>query len=260
MLRKHALQRMVRSLLPLVLIACSDLVWTYKAEADNTPIPELQTWESNMTTYGRQNCNILEATPSTDQPAYTYYDAERVYYQITAYTGDPTWRYCANLAEAAYRDRYVLPNNGGVPGYWNFTRGLLLDYQKTADATSKEALVLLSQRGAFCADGVPLDWTKDAHYSREVAYCISALLNAETVGEPRRTRLNDLATQAFGHIDQWFISKNASYMRPFMVGLTLQALIQYYEISHDSRVPSAVKTVHVYGCGYLAALTIHQRL
>jgi hypothetical protein len=87
-----------------------------------------------------------------------------------------------------------------------------------------------------------LDWTADSSASREVAYAIMAYLNAEAAGEQRRARLADMVNQALGHIDQWFISKSAHYVRPFMVGITMQALIQAYDATHDSRIPDAVKT------------------
>ena len=67
-------------------------------------------------------------------------------------------------------------------------------------------------------------------------------LNAEAAGEPRRERLAALVEQALGHLDQWFVSQTAPYMQPFMVGLTLQALIQVQETIPDSRIPAAIST------------------
>ena len=223
---------------------CLVLLSSGPTHADNTPIPSLNAWESNMTTFGRQICNKL--APGVEDPSIqadsVYYDGERVYYQIAAYTGDPTWKYCAGLAERIYRDGYALPNNGRVAGWDSFTSGLLMDYQWTGDATSRDAIVLISQNAAFASDGTPLEWTADPASSREVAYAIMSYLNAESAGAPRRARLADMVNQALGHIDQWFISKTASYVRPFMVGITMQALIQAYDATHDSRIPGAVRT------------------
>jgi hypothetical protein len=201
-------------------------------------IPELSRWESNMTTYGAKHCKALRNGP-VDK---TYYDAERVYYQINTYTGDPSWKTCAGNAEKLYRDQYVFRHKGQVPGYWNFTQGLLLDFQRTSDAKSRDAIVLLSKNAAFASDGTPLEWTVSADYSREVAFTIMSYLNAEAVGQPRRDRLAQLVDQALGHLDQWFVSNTASYMRPFMVGLTLQALIQVQETIPDPRIPPAIVT------------------
>lgn len=227
-----------------VVTGCLFLPASGPTYADDTPIPLLSAWESNMTTFGRQICNKLipGAEDLAVQGGDVYYDGERVYYQIAAYTGDPTWKYCAGLAEVIYRDGYVFPNSGRAAGYDNFTQGLLLDYQLTRDTVSQNAIVLLSQNASFASDGTPLEWTADASVSREVAYAIMAYLNAEAVGQPRRARLSDMINQALGHIDQWFISKTAPYVRPFMVGITMQALIQAYDATHDSRIPNAVKT------------------
>lgn len=212
--------------------------------ADNSPAPQLTQWEANMISYGRQHCNELMpgAAPDNYQIEYTYYDAIAVYYQIMTYTGDPTWRYCAGLALTAYRDKDVLPQNGRMQGYWAFTKGLLIDWQRTHDPLDYTAIDGIVHNTAFESDGTPLDWTASIDSSREVAYAIVNYLNAEGIGEPRRARLADMVNQSLGHIDQWFISRTASYMRPFMVALTCKALIQYYEATQDPRIPPAVKT------------------
>ena len=79
----------------------------------------------------------------------TYYDGESVFYQIADYTGDLSWLACADKAEKLYRDGYVFPNNGNVPGYWNFTRGLTTDALRTGDTRSAQAVHLLATNGAL---------------------------------------------------------------------------------------------------------------
>jgi hypothetical protein len=130
-----------------------------------------------------------------------------------------------------------------------------MDWERTGDALSKSAAILLSQRAAYTR--TPLEWTVPTTRSREVAFTILSYLNAEALGEPRRERLGALAGQALGHIDQWFISKTSRapapfpevpaaagqyYLQPFMVGLSSQALIRYWEASGDTRVMPAIKT------------------
>jgi hypothetical protein len=227
-----------------VVTGCLFLIASRPTYADDTPIPLFSAWESNMVTFGRQICQKLApgAADWSLQADAVYYDGERVYYQIAAYTGDPTWKYCAGLAEKIYRDGYVIPSNGRVAGWNIFNSGLLMDYERTGDVTSRDTVVQISQNASFASDGTPLDWTADSSASREVAYAIMAYLNAEAAGEQRRARLADMVNQALGHIDQWFISKSAHYVRPFMVGITMQALIQAYDATHDSRIPDAVKT------------------
>ncbi len=195
-----------------------------------------------MKTVGAQHCaNLGSSALSFDQKlSATYYDAQWVFYQIADYTRDSSWNTCAARAEAVYRDQYVLPNNGSVPGYWNFTHGLMQDYLRTGDTASKNAAILLSRNAAYSPDTTPLEWTVSADYSREVAYAIMGYLNAETLGEAHRMRLDSFVNQAFGHLDQWFGSKTAPYVRPFMVGLTAHALISHAEQRGDSRVLPAM--------------------
>src|SRR6266849_4718948 len=216
------------------------------------PIPQLAQWEANMRTFGSMHCVL----GTLDE---VYYDAIRVYYQIADYTRDPSWVTCSQLARTVYRDQYVLPNNGVVPGYWNFTHGLTMDYLRSGDAQSKNAVILLSQNAGYASDTTPIDSTVSADLSREVAYAVISYINAEKVGASPRARLPLLVTQALGHIDQWFISKTYRcgqsgqitcdpaatgqyYIQPFMVGLTSAALIMYYDKTGNPRVLPAVRT------------------
>ena len=231
-------------LLQLLLTSCGG--GSEDAAAEGPPgggrIPELQLWISQMQSFGKKHCEFLKS-PGGDQEqklAATYYDAERIFYQLGDYTGDKSWFSCAQAAERIYRDNYAVRFEGRVPGYWNFTRGLALDYTKTNDSTSKDTAILLSTAAAFTPDTTPLEWTRDAETSREVAYAILSYLDAEELGQPRRQRLAKLVDQALGHLDQWFGSQTAPYIRPFMVGLTAEALIAYHEKTGDARVVPAL--------------------
>ena len=99
-----------------------------------------------MVTYGRRQCDYLKQAGHTldEDLAPTYYDQVRVFLQIAKYTGEDAWLDCARRARVVYRDRYVFPNAGQVPGYWNFTTGLRMDYELTKDPASRQAVILLS--------------------------------------------------------------------------------------------------------------------
>lgn len=203
----------------------------------------LNQWQQQMVTFGQQHANELSGLTGQAARDATYYDAARVFYQIADYTHDPSWLAPAHQAITIYRDQYVIPNNGAVPGYWNFTGGLLQDFQHTGDVRSKDAIIMLSQNADFAPDTTPLAWTAGTDASREVSYTIMNYLNAEAVGAPHRPRLDDLVTQALGHLDQWFVSKTAPYLQPFMAGLTMDALIQYdTAVGGDPRILPAIQT------------------
>jgi hypothetical protein len=222
------------------------------------PIPELARWKAQMLSYGQRACQMMAAAQTTDEKlGSTYYDAIRVYEQIADFTGEPAWDDCADKAKAIYRDGYAIKNGGKVPGYWNFTTGLRMDWERRSESASRQATILLSENGAYCTDGTPVSWTGSTYSSREVAYCTMAFLNEEAVGAPRRARLAAFVDQGLGHIDSWFVSKTSRapnpfalvpqaagqyYVQPFMVGLTMQALIRYWEVTQDPRVQPAVKT------------------
>src|SRR5947207_484476 len=219
--------------------------------AAQTPIPQIALWEAHMLTYGQVACAYLAAPHLFEEDlGEVYYDAERVFYQIADYTGDASWNTCAQRAQAVYRDQYVLSaaacwggGFGCVPGYWNFTHGLTLDFLRTGDDTSRNAVIELSRNAAFAADTTPLADTESAWRSREVAYAIMSYINAEKVGAAPRARLPELVDQALGHMDQWFGSQSFRcpsicdpaaavgqyYIQPFMVGLTSEALIMYFD-------------------------------
>lgn len=206
-------------------------------------VPELAKWRENMTAFGKKYCEILRdrAKPWAVRSENAYYDGERIYYQIAEYTGDDSWLLCAAAAEVTYRDEYLLaqPKPGAVAGWMIFPHGLLLDYLKTKDEKSKEALLALAQNAAFAY--APLEWTKDIGSSREVAYNIEAKYLARVYGYGDEARIKALVEQAFGHMDAWFKTGTAAYVRPFMVALTAEALIIHYDQTRDSRVLPTLK-------------------
>lgn len=200
-------------------------------------------WQENMLIHGQKYCELLKdrSQPWAVRSDNGYYDAERIYYQIADYTGDSRWDECAQAAERTYRDEYLLAQEtpGKVAGWMIFPHGLLMDYQRTNDEKSKKALLALANNASFAY--APLEWTKSTDLSREVAYNIEAKYLALPYGYSDRQRLNDLVEQAFGHMNSWFKTKDAPYVRPFMVALTAEALILHYDRTQDVRVLPTLK-------------------
>src|SRR5687767_9924011 len=93
---------------------------------------DIPKWESNMLYFGKKNCDFLKSNATHNEKLNaTYYDAVRVFQSIQDYTGDKaTWSPCVDAARKVYRDDYVLPANGGVPGFWNFSLGLRQDFER----------------------------------------------------------------------------------------------------------------------------------
>jgi hypothetical protein len=222
------------------------------------PIPDIALFNSNLTTYGIAAGEALLRMPDTGDPslAATYYDGERVFLGAYVYTGstDARWLTYAAKAERIYRG-YAERAGYNVPGYWNFTEGLLIDAQTTGDQASIAAVKGLASKGSYCVDGTEIASVVNAAYSREVSYCINAHLDAEKLGAARRAYTGQLVDISLGHIDQWWISKSFRlpsgsdvpaatgqyYVQPFMVGLTTQKLIKWFEATGDTRVLPAVK-------------------
>ena len=215
---------------------------TPNATPPTQPIPLLAQWQSQMLSYGHTHCDAFSNTGvSFDTKLLaTYYDAIWVYQQIYDYTLDPYWLGCVNAARNIYRDQYAAPNGGTVPGYWNFTHGLTQDFLRTGNTTSRAVAIQLAQNGAFMRDTTQAWETEDDLASREAAYAIMNYLNEETLGNPRRSRLGLVVSHAHGHLNQWFVSQTADYVRPFMLALTAHALISYDEQVGDASVLPAL--------------------
>jgi len=190
------------------------------------PLPRLAEWESNMKFFGDMHCQTIKGGGDPALAA-TYYDAQRIYQQIGGYTGEGKWGDCAQAAFTTYGQNYVNANNGNVPGYWIFSRGLADDFRGSGNPSAKLGVVNLSTKAAYARDDTPIGSTADFTLSREVAYSIMAYLDAERVGEPRRARLAVLVNQALSHLDQY--ADPNKYVKPFFIALTSQALIRYYE-------------------------------
>ena len=193
----------------------------------------LSDWQSHMTQYGGSVCNYIKDTSQTfdDRLISTYYDGERVFYQMCDYLSNPLWCTCAQESEKVYRDGYVIPNNGALPGYWIMADGLAEDYTRNADAQSKSAYQMLMANGSFVNssgwnDANQPDWS----YMRETAYALRLHIMAPRFGLTRNpARITQLTQFLIGQLYQMYGSKTAPYRKPFMTGLAAEALIDYYE-------------------------------
>ena len=197
----------------------------------------LELWKENMTNYGKLHCNLSQLNMWEGNA--WYYDGIRVYNQIAERTGDAYWFGCADLQIDLYR-KYVLDSNGVVPGWRVFPHGFATHSQRTQDATSRTAVFKLAEGNASKYDN--LAWSINWQSSREISYALSTLVMSEQLGLPRRPEFRDYVELLLGHFDQWFVSKNASFVQPFMVALAAEALIDYWTITKDPRVLPLLRT------------------
>ena len=172
------------------------------------PIPELQTWETQMLTSGQAAYNVLkELKGSSDLDkkfGAVYYDGGSIFSQIAKYTGDTSWYAAADLANS-FNKEYIFTNIA-VTGYNNFSDGLEEQYfrakaakPETAETaemaeTARNAIALLAASAPYTSfktndhledplsnskENIP---TSNWYLSREVAYGINTLLSAKRVG------------------------------------------------------------------------------
>jgi hypothetical protein len=211
-----------------------------KARIVSVPrIPGLEKWKQTMTDLGRKWCQPSAAMNFGWEPQIWYYDGGRTYLQIADYTRDyDTWYPCAFNIINQYRDR-VIARNGYYEGWRVFPHGLAMSYWRTGDVQARQAAILLSQASAYARAGGRVNTAA----MRETAYIIDAYVKAEQLGEPHSPYLARAADFALGMFDQLFVSDQPIYQQTFYDGLMAEALIQYYELTQDTRVPPAIKAM-----------------
>jgi hypothetical protein len=183
-----------------------------------------------------------------------YYDGARVRYQIAAYTGEPRWTECGDAINAWYRQQVL---THGVTGWRVFPHGLRMHFERTRDRASLEALRAAISKSAYGVTGGGVN----AALIRETAFMIETYIQNERAGEPRFVRhgnneretlaaLQRSVAYGIGHLDQYIDNARSgeapTYHQPFMAGLMLEALIEYYEFERmrstpDPRIPWIVR-------------------
>ena len=181
-------------------------------------------WKSRMVEYGQKQCDpAVIASLGIWEGNVWYYDGDRVYQQIAKYLRDDRWLDCAGYSRAVYR-KYVLNENGKLPGYRVFPHGLFME----GSSDSTWALELLSTNSVFAYTSGAID----VAMSRETAYLLSTFILTGDASQGLATSF------ALGHLDQWV---NGAPYQPFMAGLTMAALIEAYGATGDVRIPLAVQ-------------------
>lgn len=200
------------------------------------PIPGLAKWESTMVSLGKQWCNPTQVFSFGTESQVWYYDGARVYFQIADYTGDSSFLPCARNILSQYRDN-VISRNGGLQGWRAFPHGLSMDYWRTAEPSSKTAVDLLHSGNPWVSRGGSLD----PYLMREASYALEIMVKYEQLTGQRDWHLTRTADYLLGDIDMLTESNIHGFQQSFFDGLLMEALIQYYELTEDPRVPPRIK-------------------
>jgi len=241
--------------------------------------PYLAAWESLMVTegdhWGLYLTNLQPAPGYYNEQTTTYYDAQRVYYQIAEYTGDQEpWhsyaleakRIYLNYIENSYHAYYGY--NFSFPGYRRFAQGFYMEYALTGDTAVYANIAKIRDNPAFSF--LPVQaftslWTQE-RYSREIAYALESHIFAEKAGYARDEK--DVArylVMALHHIKEWVTGEfgyPASYRRaPFMFSLTAEALILFYDWElANGRDPTALYAHEAVDPAYIPVTTIPEAI
>jgi hypothetical protein len=220
------------------------------------PIPGQQSWEQNMTLYGHKFCDDRKSSKSRDslnaagnfmtsfavasEGDTWYYDGGRAYQQIASYTNDSSWNHCALTILDPYR-RWILANNAQMDVWALFPYGMLMNYSRTGDSSNANAIHFLVTNSGSANYGGAVD----PNAIRETAYAADIRIADELITGKRDRLLAKTIDKLIGNLDMLY-NGQLGPAHPFMVGLALETMIHYYEMTvaeghPDYRVPATVK-------------------
>lgn len=223
-------------------------------------IPNQATWETQMVTLGHRWCdaptgNSIDArnaagffsTSFQNQELVWFYDGGRVYQQVDDYTANvlsqpnhALWQHCSLGVLDPYRNYQI--HNGGIYIIGQFSTGLEMNYLRTHHADDLPAIQAMD---GFNGDyGGWVDWLA----LRETAYVTNNRISEEMLGQPHDPLIDVGINKLLGHLDQYVAADGQmlNSMHPFIVGLAMQVLINWYEWKasqgvYDNRIPIAIK-------------------
>lgn len=230
----------------------------------STPIPSLSTWEAHMLTSELpiKNATWQAAWWDTHTPwGYTtngthynhwYYDQAHVFYKIAQYTGNTGTWYPEMANPWNWFKTYTegQPRPGNVNGYELFPIGVYEYWLVNGGTASEDLMTLLATENAWTEDSAT--YTDYDHFglSRELSYTILVYLYQQKMfGNAKRENYDEVIGYVKSHPVQWFDTYANNWtaidpvdgMKPFMVGLTMRALIEHYDKYADAAVPGLIK-------------------
>jgi hypothetical protein len=225
------------------------------------PIPGKAKWETQMVTLGHKWCDDHNGISRDSRNAAGvfltgwgwqeetwFYDGGRAYQQVDDYTanqlGQPNhalWQHCA-LTDLDPYGQYALHNNGAFAMYSEFAYGMAMNYFRTRNGDMKNAVLLMANSGSGSNYGGWVDW----YLIREASYMNNSRIASEMLGNPHSPLTDIGINKLLGDLDQVANGGIVNTVHPFMVGIAMQTLINYYEWNAsrgvvDNRIPVAIK-------------------
>lgn len=180
-----------------------------------------------------------------------YYDQTAVMYDIAQYTGDTTTWYAAMDNPSSWINQYAIDQtpDGNVNGYELYAGGSYYHWLVNGDSAAAKTVNDMANNDVWTQDDANIHYGDHFNFSREIAYTIRTYLYQQLMnGTADRPLYATAVSIAKGHMTQWWTTyvgdwdANGGSMQPFMVGLTMRALIEHMEHSGDSTIPGIIKT------------------
>lgn len=210
----------------------------------------LSAWETQMTSASggaAQWCTKATGVTNPSTIDFTshvaYYDGFRIFRQIANYTRDSDWNNCSDYMLPQYLSTYIVPNNGNIQGIDVFPDGLthaLNTQSRYAMAMEKIGFV----NGQSGVTYILYGGLARANWMREVSYAMGWMnarvkMQGYPIAAKHKLTADALISMLLSAVDG---SGRAGY-QTFITGLALEALIKWWQITHDPRVPYVVKLV-----------------
>lgn len=164
-----------------------------------------------------------------------YYDGPKNFFDQAVFLQDPRWTTCGENIASQYRD-YITANNGQIPLYHQFPQSLLLAVSRLAkwDGRYIAALRQLRTHNEIVLYGPSAypNWDREHAYAMDISTGLWRYLNQPP------PYIEDLADSL---ISTALYQLETSSYQTFISGLVMDALIRYWEMSKDPRVPYIVR-------------------
>lgn len=214
----------------------------------HTPeIPGLAQWQQKMVELADKWAPVILDPNNNLGDNNWYYDVPSTYWQIGDYLQKAN-KYAAVALESERRyEDYLLSCQppGGV-AVWNvFPRGLRQTFERTQEQHWVDSMEKLTSAGWVAQGGNP-----DPTSMRETAYACSTWTELCQVDASNMKMLEQTVDFLLGQFNLLYVQQlnkgQGMVNEPAFFGLAAQALIDYFDLTRDKRIPQALETACEY--------------